>query len=339
MIRIANLADLDRIEEIYNEIHTEIEAGRAVIGWVRGVYPARDIAETSIRLREMYVLEAGGRVVACGRINRYQGPEYNGAVWSFEADDDSVLVLHTLVVSPAEKGKGYGRRFVAFYEDMAARLGCTALRIDTNALNLPARALYKKLGYAEACIIPTSFNGIDNVNLVCLDKRVPGMDVSEVARRMAAYPGNTMHDVNHLIKVHAWARIIADGEGLPAQEKYILELAALVHDIACPLCREKYGSALPKKQEEEGEILAREFLQDCALGEDAIARVCFLVAHHHSLQDVQGMDWQILLEADYIVNADESHFSRENMENFVSRIFRTQTGRQIMRDLYGVGAQ
>ena len=48
------------------------------------------------------------------------------------------------------------------------------------------------------------------------------------------------------------------------------------------------------------------------------------------------MDWQVLLEADYIVNADESGYSRENMENFVSRIFRTQTGKALMQDIYGV---
>ena len=336
MIRIATLADLDRIDEIYNEIHTEIEAGRAVIGWIRGVYPARDIADTSIRLREMYVLEDEGRVVACGRINRYQGPEYNDAVWSFDADDDSVLVLHTLVVSPREKGRGYGRQFVAFYEDMARRLGCTALRIDTNALNVPARALYKKLGYTEACIIPTSFNGIDGVNLVCLDKRVRGLDASAILRRMISYPGNTMHDINHLVKVHDWARAIADGEKTDPVTREIIEIAAIVHDIACPLCREKYGSCLPKKQESEGEILAREFLADCGLAPEAAERVCFLVARHHTLENVQGMDWQILLEADYIVNADESGFSKENMENFTTRIFRTQTGKQIMCDLYGV---
>ena len=336
MIRIANLSDLDRIEEIYNEIHTEIEEGRAVIGWIRGVYPARDIAETSIRLREMYVLEEDGRIVACGRINRYQGPEYNEARWSFDVDPDSVLVLHTLVVSPKEKGRGYGRCFVAFYEDMAAQLGCTALRIDTNALNLPARALYKKLGYTEACIIPTSFNGIDNVMLVCLDKRVLGAGIPEIARRMAAYPGNTLHDISHLLKVHAWAKIIADGEGLDAPQMRILEIAALVHDIACPLCREKYGSAPAKKQEEEGEILAREFLQGMNLPGDVVERVCFLVGHHHTLENVQGLDWQILLEADYIVNADESKYSRENMENSVSRIFRTETGKKIMKDIYGV---
>lgn len=336
MIRIATLADLDRIEEIYNEIHTEIEEGRAVIGWIRGVYPARDIADTSIRLREMYVLEDGGKIVACGRINRYQGPEYADAKWSFDADDDSVLVLHTLVVSPKEKGRGYGKQFVAFYEDMARRIGCTALRIDTNALNAPARALYKKLNYTEACIIPTSFNGIDGVMLVCLDKKVQGETVSDILRRMISYPGNTLHDIDHLVKVHAWARVIAGSEGMDARDREITEIAAIVHDIACPMCRVKYGKCLPEKQEEEGAILAREFLAESGLTPEAIDRICFLVGHHHTTEDVQGMDWQILLEADYIVNAGESHFARQDMEEFVSRVFKTRAGKQLMRDIYGV---
>ena len=172
MIRKATLCDLDRIEEIYNEIHTEIEEGRAQIGWTRGVYPARDIAEDSIRRREMFVMEKDGMIVASGRINQYQGPEYDNAVWSFDADPDSVMVLHTLTVSPICKGKGYGTEFVAFYEDFARKSSCTALRIDTNAINSAARRLYAKLGYAEACIVYTSFNGIDGVNLVCLDKRI-----------------------------------------------------------------------------------------------------------------------------------------------------------------------
>lgn len=171
MIRKAYLTDLDRIEEIYNEIHGEIKAGRAQIGWTQGVYPARDIAENSIRLRDMFVLEEKGKIVASARINQYQGPEYDEARWSFEADPDSVMVLHTLAVSPREKGRGFGTKFVAFYEQFAREHGCTALRIDTQVINAAARALYKKLGYTEACIVHTSFNGIDDVDLVCLDKR------------------------------------------------------------------------------------------------------------------------------------------------------------------------
>ena len=96
---------------------------------------------------------------------------YENARWQADAPPEKVMVLHTLTVSPKFKGRGFGTEFVAFYEDYARKSGCTALRIDTNAINLPARALYKKLGYTEACIVQTSFNGIDGVNLVCLDKK------------------------------------------------------------------------------------------------------------------------------------------------------------------------
>ncbi len=172
MIRKATMADLDAITAIYSEIHTEIEAGRAAIGWIREIYPTRETALSSIQNGDMYVLEEDGCILAAARINQHQGPEYNNAQWSFEAAPEDVLVLHTLVVSPKHKGKGVGTAFVAYYEETARRMGCSALRMDTNAVNSAARSLYKKLGYTEACIVPTDFNGIPGVNLVCLDKRV-----------------------------------------------------------------------------------------------------------------------------------------------------------------------
>ena len=83
-----------------------------------------------------------------------------------------MLVLHTLTVDPACQGKGYARQFLAFYEDMARSLGCTALRIDTNARNAAARAMYAKHGYIESGVIPCVFNGIPGVDLVCMEKKV-----------------------------------------------------------------------------------------------------------------------------------------------------------------------
>lgn len=88
------------------------------------------------------------------------------------APPEQVLVLHTLVVDPTVKGKGYGTAFVAFYEQLARETDRPYLRIDTNARNTPARALYKKLGYTEAGIVAGTFNGIPNVQLVCLEKKV-----------------------------------------------------------------------------------------------------------------------------------------------------------------------
>ena len=64
-----------------------------------------------------------------------------------------------------------------------------------------------------------------------------------VAKMVEFYNGNT-HDVCHFIKVHSYAATIGRLEGLDEETLTTLELAATVHDIAIPLCREKYGLSL-----------------------------------------------------------------------------------------------
>ena len=108
--------------------------------------------------------------MAAARINREQVAEYANADWNYDAPDDEIIVLHTLVVSPSVKGKGYGSDFVAFYENYALEEGCRYLRMDTNARNVAARSLYAKLGYTEVGIVDSVFNGISGVKLVCLEK-------------------------------------------------------------------------------------------------------------------------------------------------------------------------
>ena len=78
--------------------------------------------------------------------------------------------LNCLAVAPYRKNKGYGKVFVAFYENYAKRHNCIALRMDTNARNTRARSLYRKLGYEEIGIVKCIFNGIPDVQLVCLEK-------------------------------------------------------------------------------------------------------------------------------------------------------------------------
>ncbi len=171
MIREATSADISAVAEIYEEIHTQEEAGRAVVGWVRGIYPTRKTAEAAVANGDLYVLEAEGRVAAAARINREQAPEYALADWKWEAARDEALVLHTLVVSPTAEGRGYGKAFVQFYEELAKELGCPCLRMDTNEKNSRARRFYKNMGYREAGIVPCVFNGIGGVRLVCLEKK------------------------------------------------------------------------------------------------------------------------------------------------------------------------
>lgn len=171
MFRKATEQDLDAIEAIYDAIHTQEEAGITSIGWVRGIYPTRETAAESIGVGDMFVqLNEVGEVVGAARINQIQVPEYADAGWTVDAPPSEVMVLHTLVIDPASAGRAYGKKFVAFYEQHALENGCRCLRMDTNEKNTRARSLYNKLGFAERGIIPCVFNGIDGVQLMCLEK-------------------------------------------------------------------------------------------------------------------------------------------------------------------------
>ena len=112
------------------------------------------------------------KIVGTAVINKVQVKEYYDGNWEFPADDSEVMVLHALVISPDEAGRGLGKAFVAFYEEYALLHGCHYLRMDTNEKNVRARALYKKLGFSERGNIPCTFNGIHGVQLILLEKKI-----------------------------------------------------------------------------------------------------------------------------------------------------------------------
>ena len=145
------------------------------------------------------------------------------------------------------------------------------------------------------------------------------MTIAEIMKKMVALSEGNVHDINHFIKVYTWAKTIGELEGLDAHTQYLLEATAIVHDIACPLCREKYGYASGKYQEQESEPLVRAFFDESNLANEDIERIVYLVTHHHTYKNVEGMDYQILLEADFLVNADEGEKSTEAIFNMRNR--------------------
>lgn len=160
------------------------------------------------------------------------------------------------------------------------------------------------------------------------------MTISEVMKKMIMYSKGNTHDINHFLKVHAYAKMIGECEKLIPEEMRTLEIAAILHDIACPLCREKYGNTDGKKQEEEGVPLVHSFFMGTDIEEDVLERVAYLVGHHHTLADIEGKDYQVLVEADYLVNVDESHYSQNNIRNMMEKTFRTQTGKTLLSSIY-----
>ena len=160
------------------------------------------------------------------------------------------------------------------------------------------------------------------------------MTISQIMEKMIAFSDGNIHDIDHFIRVWTYARTIGELENLDRETQFVLEVAAITHDIACPLCRIKYGNTNGKYQEEEGVPMVKKFLSDTGIAEEVIDRVAFLVGHHHTFSGIDGIDYQILIEADYIANATENGYGQENIVNFMQKIMKTEGGKQILKAIY-----
>ena len=140
--------------------------------------------------------------------------------------------------------------------------------------------------------------------------------------------------IQHFCKVHSYAKLIAQMENIDADTLFILETAALTHDIGIHYCEEKYGSCNGKLQEKEGPAIAKRLLADLDFEEQVSERVQYLIAHHHTYDDIDGIDYQILVEADFLVNLYEDELSKEEIEQAYMKIFRTDSGKKLCREMF-----
>lgn len=134
--------------------------------------------------------------------------------------------------------------------------------------------------------------------------------------------------------VHAFARLIGLSEGLSADLQEITEVAALVHDIGIHRAEALYGSSAGKYQEELGPAEAEALLRTLNAPSTLTARVSYLVGHHHTYTNIDGLDYQILVEADFLVNLYEDQIPAAAKKHAYTSIFRTESGKRLCRELY-----
>lgn len=158
--------------------------------------------------------------------------------------------------------------------------------------------------------------------------------VEEILKEMIIYANGNKKDIAHFLKVHSYARLIGKLEQLDEKTQKILEIAAIVHDIACPLCRKKYGNSNGKFQEIEGPDLVYDFLKPFSLTDLEINRIAYLVGHHHTYENIDGLDYQILLEADFLVNGDEMNVDNKTIAAMKNKVFKTATGIKLLEYIY-----
>ena len=159
----------------------------------------------------------------------------------------------------------------------------------------------------------------------------------ELIMQMTEFDGANPDLIQHFLKVHEFARVIADQEAIDEATLKILDIATILHDIAIRPCQEKYGYCNGRLQEQEGPAFARELLQEFPeVTAQETERICYLIAHHHTYENVDGMDYQILLEADFLVNAYENKMDTDSIIKFRDKVFRTFTGLNLLNTMFGL---
>lgn len=153
---------------------------------------------------------------------------------------------------------------------------------------------------------------------------------------MIRYYGGDPKRIQHFLKVYQFAKIIGEGEGLDDETQYVLETAAIVHDIGIRMAEEKYGKCSGKLQEQEGPAEAEKLLASLGYEKSVIDRVSYLVGHHHTYKDVDGLDYRILLEADFLVNGFEDSLDKSALQSGFDHIFRTKTGKELCKIMFGL---
>ena len=164
------------------------------------------------------------------------------------------------------------------------------------------------------------------------------MEHTNVIHEMILFDRSDARRIQHFLKVYQFAALIGKLEGLSPEQQEILEIAAILHDIGIIPSEKKYGISNGKLQEQEGPAYARELLNRIGgYGQEFIDRVCFLIAHHHTYEGIDGLDWQILLEADFLVNSFEKNMTEEAIKKFRASVFRTKSGIALLNNQYGYG--
>ncbi|SBW10410.1 conserved hypothetical protein [uncultured delta proteobacterium] len=159
---------------------------------------------------------------------------------------------------------------------------------------------------------------------------------ARVTDAMIAYYSGDMRRITHFLAVYGFAKAIGEYEQLDAPTQEILEIAALTHDIGIRPSLEKFGKSSAATQQTEGPPAARAMLAALGCPENVIDRVCWLISRHHTYGNIEGRDYQILVEADFLVNITGRAMEEGTIRKLKKNIFRTEAGLRFLAAIYGV---
>lgn len=180
------------------------------------------------------------------------------------------------------------------------------------------------LGCAEWCKFAAECLG-----LMPQSSDLVGSLCQRLVERMQTVFGDDQRRIDHALAVLDYAeqimRSLEDVSGL------VVRAAAILHDIGIGQAEQVHNSAAGKFQEMEGPPLARQILDELNVEPAVVDHVCAIVANHHSAKDIDTPEFQIVWDADQLVNIPQEHpdKSPQQLRELIEKVFRTDAGRAL----------
>jgi putative nucleotidyltransferase with HDIG domain len=154
-----------------------------------------------------------------------------------------------------------------------------------------------------------------------------------ISLEMKKYFGTDFKRMNHALKVARYAEHILKMEG---GNPLVVMGAAYLHDIGIHETEKKYGNPSGQYQEVEGPPIAKEILEKLNVQKEMIEEICDIIGHHHNPREEETLNFQIIYEADWLVNIEEEGISkdRERVQKLIGEVFKTVTGTELAEKLY-----
>lgn len=86
----------------------------------------------------------------------------------------------------------------------------------------------------------------------------------------------------------------------------------------------------------EGPAIAAELLDRLGFDSEVSERVQYLIGHHHTYNNIDGIDYQILVEADFLVNICDDNLTKDAALKAYNNILRRKAAKDMPGDVWFV---
>ena len=85
-IEQGNHADLNEIEQLYNDLHDALATGINYPGWIKGIYPIREDAIKGIEDCTLFVARSDHKIIGSMILNHEYEKGYDSVTWQYKGN-------------------------------------------------------------------------------------------------------------------------------------------------------------------------------------------------------------------------------------------------------------